>query len=74
MGVGGLPRNGGKTDVSTENSQMTPTGAIFTSKYHTGQLNPWQNDQPVLWQITANYQLVKGRRSHLKITKSFVEI
>ena len=55
-----------KTHVSTENSRMTPTSAIFTSTYHTEKLNHGQNDQQVLWQIIANCQLVKGRGSHLK--------
>ena len=29
--------------VNTENSQMASICAIFTSKYHTKQLNPWLN-------------------------------
>ena len=33
----------GKGDVFTKTSQMASIGAIFTSTYHTKQLNPWPN-------------------------------
>ena len=33
----------GKGYVFTKTSQMTSVGAIFTSTYHTKQLNPWPN-------------------------------
>ena len=33
----------GKGYVFSKNSQMTSIGAIFTSTYHTKQLNPWTN-------------------------------
>ena len=33
----------GKGCVNTENSQMASIGTIFTSTYHTKQLNPWSN-------------------------------
>ena len=33
----------GKGNVFTKNSQMASIGAIFTSTYHTKQLNPWPN-------------------------------
>ena len=33
----------GKGYVNTENTQMVSTGAIFTCKYHTKQLNPCLN-------------------------------
>ena len=33
----------GKGYVFTRNSQMAPTGAIFTFTYHTRKLNPWPN-------------------------------
>ena len=33
----------GKGYVNTENNQMASTDAIFTSTYHTKQLNPWPN-------------------------------
>ena len=33
----------GKGYIFTKISQMTSIGAIFTSTYHTNQLNPWQN-------------------------------
>ena len=29
--------------VFTKNKEMTTNGAIFTSTYHTKQLNPWPN-------------------------------
>ena len=33
----------GKGYVYTEKSQMTSIGTIFTSTFHTKQLNPWPN-------------------------------
>ena len=33
----------GKGYVFTKTSQMASIGAIFTSTYHTEQLNPWPN-------------------------------
>ena len=33
----------GKGYINTENSQVASIGAIFTSTYHTKQLNPWPN-------------------------------
>ena len=33
----------GKGYVNTENRQMASIDAIFTSTYHTKQLNPWPN-------------------------------
>ena len=33
----------GKGYVFTKTSQMTSIGVIFTSTYHTKQLNPWPN-------------------------------
>ena len=33
----------GKGYVLTETSQMASIGVIFTSTYHTKQLNPWPN-------------------------------
>ena len=33
----------GKGYVNTENSQKASIGDIFTSIYHTMQLNPWPN-------------------------------
>ena len=30
-------------DVNSENNQMASIGTIFTSTYHTKQLNPWPN-------------------------------
>ena len=33
----------GKVYVFTKTSQMTSIGVIFTSTYHTKQLNPWPN-------------------------------
>ena len=35
----------GKGYIQTENSQMTSTGSISTSTYHTKQLNPWPNSK-----------------------------
>ena len=33
----------GKDYVNTQHNQMPSISAIFISKYHTKQLNPWQN-------------------------------
>ena len=33
----------GKGYINTENSQMVSISTIFTSIYHTKQLNPWPN-------------------------------
>ena len=33
----------GKGSVNTENSQMVSVDAIFTSTYHTKQVDPWPN-------------------------------
>ena len=41
--MGGKPRSGGKGYVFTKTSQMASIGVIFTSTYHTKQLNPWPN-------------------------------
>ena len=43
MGVGRKPRSGGQRLVFTKISQMASIGVIFTSTYHTKQLNPWPN-------------------------------
>ena len=40
---GGNHEVAGKGYVNSENSQMASIGAIFTSTYHTKQLNPWTN-------------------------------
>ena len=53
---------------------MTSIGAIFTSTYHTKQLNPWQTHQPVLWWITASCLFAKGVWSHLKATRALVDL
>ena len=45
----------GKGYVNTENSQMVSIGAIFTSTYHTKQLNPWPNS---LASCVVNYSWV----------------
>ena len=39
----------GKGYVNIENSQMVSIGAIFSSKYHTKQLNLWPTHQLVVW-------------------------
>ena len=39
----GSPKVAAQRNVSTKATQMASIGAIFTSSYHTKQLNPWQN-------------------------------
>ena len=39
--MGGSHKVAGKRYSNTENIQMASIGAIFTSTYHTQQLNPW---------------------------------
>ena len=41
--MGGKPRSGRQGYVLTKTSQMASIGVIFTSTYHTKQLNPWPN-------------------------------
>ena len=45
-GAGGQPQSGGEGYVFTETIQMASFGTIFTSAYHTKQLNPWPNSSP----------------------------
>ena len=41
--MGGKPRSGRQDYVLSKTSQMASIGVIFTSTYHTKQLNPWPN-------------------------------
>ena len=43
VGGGGSHEVAGKGYVLTKTSQMASIGVIFTSTYHTKQLNPWPN-------------------------------
>ena len=60
--------------INTENSQMASISTIFTSTYHTKQLNLWPNSSAshvVNYNWLSAYQgclLIKGRWSHLKTT------
>ena len=42
-GQAGSHKVAGKGYINTENSQIVSIGAIYTSTYHTKQLNPWPN-------------------------------
>ena len=64
----------GKGYVFTKTSQMASIRVIFTSIYHTQQLNPWPNSPA---SRVVNYSqlslLVKGICSHLKVTRTLVD-
>ena len=53
---------------------MASTGAIFSSKYHKTQLNPWPN---ILASSVVKYSRllpVQGRWSHLKTTQALLGV
>ena len=51
-------------------------GAIFSSTYHTKQLNPWPSYLTTLCIMvyTASWLLVQGRWSHLKTAQAPMEV
>ena len=65
-----------KGQIFTKTIQMVSIGAIFTSTFHTKQLNPWPNSpvSQVKWWVTAGYLLAKGLWSHLKVTQALVDV
>ena len=54
---------------------MASIGAIFTSTYHTRQLNPWPNSSA---SRVVNYSQLSachaGDCSHLKVTRALVDV
>ena len=53
----GSPKVAAQRNVSTKATQMASIGAIFTSSYHTKQLNPWQNSSA---SRMVNYSWLSG--------------
>ena len=60
--------------VSSENSQMASIGTIFTSTYHTKQLNPWQNSSASHVENYSWLSACQGVRSLLKTTQGLVDV
>ena len=50
----------GKGSVFTKTNQMASIGAIFTSTYHTKELNPWPNSPAS--RVVKNSQLSACQR------------
>ena len=57
----------GKSYFFTKTSQMGSFGVIFTSTYHTKQLNPWPNS-------SASCVVAKGICSHIKATRTLMDL
>ena len=67
----------GKGYVFTKTSQMASIGAVFTSTYHTKQLNPWPNSSASVvvnysWQSACqgDMQLFKGDPALVDISQA----
>ena len=53
----------GKGYIFTKTSQMASIGVIFTSTYHTKQLNPWPNSSP---SRVVNYSQLSACQGYMK--------
>ena len=53
-------------DVNSENNQMASIGPIFTSTYHTKQLNPWPNSSA---SCVVNYSWLSARQGEMEPLK-----
>ena len=73
-GVVGSHEVMGRGCVSTENSQMAYIGVIFSSTYHTRQLNPWPNSSAShVVNYSQLYDFLKSW-SHLETTKALIDV
>ena len=64
----------GKGYVFTKTSQMPSIGVIFTTTYHTKQLNPWPNSSASRVVNYSQLSACQGICSHLKATRTLVDV
>ena len=63
----------GKGYIITENSQMTSTGAIFTSTYHTKQLNQLPNSSADCVMNYSQLSACQGEMEPIKTTHTLFD-
>ena len=61
----------GEGYIFTKNIKMTFIGAIFTSTWHTKQLNPWTNSSASRVVIHSRLSACQG---YLKATQALVDV
>ena len=74
VGVVGSHEVVNKGYVNTENSQMASIGVIFSSTYHTKQLNLWANSSASHAVKYSWLSACQWRWSHLKITQALMNV